>query len=187
MPREIGAAPVDGATHLIILARTRLGASACRMIDVASIFDKVAGETSRISSLRVATNGISSVAMGAYTVWILFLPIALAWWGYVVWTWRSWLKSNENVTPKWRAIITVGGLCFATISTLLSAFLYIHAGITGGYEYGNAVEGYCFAFGFLTAVLGIISGAAGKGHTRADVAAISALSFLLWFLEGMAQ
>jgi hypothetical protein len=113
--------------------------------------------------------------------------VSLLFWSYVVWIWVGWVTSTERYTPKWRAATAVAGLCFATISTVLSAFLFIHATITGGYPFYHPVELFCIRLGSLTALLGLVAAIAGKGRLRLHVAAISILNLLVWFSDAMAQ
>ncbi len=82
--------------------------------------------------------------------------------------------------------MVVAGLCCATISTVLDAFLYVHAVFTGGYPLFHPVELMCIRLGSLTAMLGIICALAGKGRLRLSVAIISIFNLLLWFSDAMA-
>jgi hypothetical protein len=111
----------------------------------------------------------------------------LLFFGYVVWGWVGWLRSSEKVSPQWRAIIAVAGLCFATVSTVLSIFLYVHAVVTGGYPLFHPIEIFCIRLGSLTAFIGLMSAIVGKGKIRIHVAVISILNLLLWFMDAMAQ
>lgn len=81
------------------------------------------------------------------------------------------------------------GLCFATASTGLSAFLFVHATLTGGYPYYHPVELFCIGMGSLTALLGLVAAIRGKGKLklRRSVAAIATLNLLLWFADAMWQ
>jgi hypothetical protein len=115
----------------------------------------------------------------------LFMFVLL--WSYVAWNWVRWLRAGEKERPTWRIVVIVAGLCFATISTILSAFLYIHAVITGGYPFYDPVELFCIRAGALTALLGLAASFAGKGKLRLSVAVISTLNLLLWYIAGMAQ
>jgi len=107
--------------------------------------------------------------------------------GYVIWRWVEWFRSKEKDTPRWRAVTAVAGLCFATVSTVLSAFLFIHATLTGGYPFYHPVELFCIRLGTLTALLGLVAAFAGKGRLRLHVAAISILNLLLWVMDAIAQ
>ena len=105
----------------------------------------------------------------------------------VVWEWFKLYRSRETVNPKWRSGTAVAGFCFATFSTVLSVFLFIHACLTGGYPFYHPVELFCIRFGFLAALLGLIASAVGKGKLRSHVAIISALNLFFWFADAMAQ
>lgn len=105
---------------------------------------------------------------------------------YVTWQWVR-ITQTTNVNPKWRAGVAVAGLSFATFSTILSVFLFVHASYTGGYPFYHPVELFCIRFGSLTAFLGLVASALGKGKPRAHVAVISILNLLLWFSDAMAQ
>jgi hypothetical protein len=74
-----------------------------------------------------------------------------------------------------------------TVSTVLSAFLLIHAVITGGYSLCHPVESFCIGVGSLTALLGIAAALVGEGNVRLFVAVISTLNLLLWFMDAMSQ
>ena len=113
--------------------------------------------------------------------------VSLLFWGYVVWNWVAWFRSTQKDSPKWRAVTTVVGLCFATTSTILSAFIFIHATITGGYSFYHPVELFCIQVGSLTALLGIVCARTGKGKLRLHVAAVSVLNLLLWFVDAIVQ
>jgi hypothetical protein len=139
-----------------------------------------------INSLEFGSTGIRSVTMWGRIDWI-WLFFFLLFWCYVVWTWATWLKSREKVNPRWKVIVVVAGLCCATASTALDAFLYIHAVVKGGYPFYHPVELFCIRFGGLTAILAIISAMAGTGRLRLHVAIISITNFLLWFMDAMFQ
>ncbi len=114
---------------------------------------------------------------------ILFVPF----WAYVVWTWFRRLGADQGNIPKWRAVVASVGLFSATISTALSAFLFIHAVITGGYPFYHPVELFCIRAGSLTALLGIVAALLGKANVDAHVAVISTLNLLLWVMDAMGQ
>src|ERR1700674_45315 len=113
--------------------------------------------------------------------------IFLLFWGYVAWTWVRWIKSGDKQSLKWQTITIIVGLCLATISSILSAFLYIHAVFTGGYPYYAPVELFCIRVGTLTSLLGLAATFAGKGRLRIPVAVISSLNLLLWFIDAVGQ
>jgi len=106
---------------------------------------------------------------------------------YVVWEWVTWIRSKERVTPKWRGRTAIAGFCFATFSTILSVFLFVHAAFTGGYPFYHPIELFCIRVGSLTALLGIIASIASKGKLRPHIAVVSTLNLLLWFMDAMAQ
>lgn len=114
---------------------------------------------------------------------VLFVPF----WAYVVWTWIRQLRADRGNAPKWRAVVAFFGLFCATASTVLSAFLFIHAAITGGYPFYHSVELFCIRVGGLTALLGIIAAIAGKGKVDGHVAVISTLNLLLWIMDAVGQ
>ncbi|MEQ1354267.1 MAG: hypothetical protein ABLT11_09630 [Candidatus Acidiferrum sp.] len=91
------------------------------------------------------------------------------------------------MTTKWRAGVFLSGLVFATLSTVLSSFLFVHAAFTGGYPFYHPVEPLCIRYGSLTALLGILASIAGNGALRLVVAAISTLNLLIWFADAMGQ
>jgi hypothetical protein len=115
--------------------------------------------------------------------WIMFSLLCV----YVIRQWVRWVGPGEVVAPKWRAVITLAGLSFATFSTGLSVFLFIHAAFTGGYPFYHPVELFCIRFGSLTALVGLVSATVGKGRLRPHVAVVSTLNLLLWFLDAVAQ
>jgi hypothetical protein len=53
-------------------------------------------------------------------------PMFVAFWIFVGWAWFRWARSGETISPRWRAAIGIAGFLFATVSTLLSGFLFIH-------------------------------------------------------------
>ena len=119
-----------------------------------------------------------------YGAWLLFFLLVCC---YVVWTWVMRLASGDKAEPRWKAIVAVAGLCCATVSTSLYAFLCVHAVATGGYPYQHPAEVFCIWFGALMAILGIVSAIVGAGRLRGHVAIISIANFLLWFMAAMAQ
>ena len=106
---------------------------------------------------------------------------------YVAWEWVMSFRSGEKVTPKWRGGTAIAGLCFATFSTVLSVFLFVHATFTGGYPFYHPIELFCIRWGFLTALLGLVASIVGKGKLRLHVAAISIVNLLFWFVDAIAQ
>jgi hypothetical protein len=114
---------------------------------------------------------------------LLFVPF----WAYVVWSWVRWLRADQRNIPQWRAVVASVGLFCATVSTVLSAFLFIHAVITGGYTFYHPVELFCIRAGSVTALFGIVAALAGKGNVDGHVAVISTLNLLLWFIDAMSQ
>jgi len=106
---------------------------------------------------------------------------------YVAWEWLTWFRSGEKVIPKWRSATSLAGLCFATFSTVLSVFLFVHATFTGGYTFYHPVELFCIRFGFWSALVGLLVSIVGKGKLRLHVAAISILNLLFWFGDAVAQ
>jgi hypothetical protein len=115
--------------------------------------------------------------------WLIFLLLCV----YVIRQWVKWFTPREVITPKWRAVTTVAGFSFATLSTGLSVFLFVHAAFTGGYPFYHPVELFCIRFGSLTALIGLVSATVGKGKLRPHVAVVSTLNLLLWFLDAMWQ
>ena len=115
--------------------------------------------------------------------WLIFVLLCV----YVIRQWAKLLRPGEVIAPKWRAATTVVGLSLATLSMVLSVFLFVHAAYTGGYPFYHPVELFCIRFGLLTALLGLISAAVGKGKLRPHVAVISTLNLLFWFMDAMAQ
>jgi len=98
--------------------------------------------------------------------------------GYVTWNWVRWLKPGEKQVQTWRTATIAGGLGLATISSVLSEFLYIHAIFTGGYPLFDPVELFCLRVGTLAALLGLTAALVGKGKLRLSVAVISILNLL---------
>jgi hypothetical protein len=102
---------------------------------------------------------------------------------YVAWEWVRWFRPGEKVTPSWRGATAAVGLYFATFSTVLSVFLFVHAILTGGYRFYRPVELFCLRFGFLAALIGLGASIVGKGKLRPHVAAISTINLVMWFLD----
>src|SRR6516165_10321831 len=82
---------------------------------------------------------------------------------YVTWSWIAWFRSRGPVQPIWRTTALVFGLCFASVSTVLSAWLFIHAAFTGGYPFYHPIELFCIRVGTFTGLLGLVMAVAGKG------------------------
>jgi hypothetical protein len=114
---------------------------------------------------------------------LLFLSLRVG----IGWAWFRLFSRRQQLTPKWRAGIFVVGLFFATVSTVLSSFLFVHAAFTGGYTFYHPVELLCIRYGALTAFLGILASIAGKGTLRLHLAALSTLNLLIWLADAMAQ
>lgn len=114
---------------------------------------------------------------------VLFVPF----WAYLVWAWLRQIKTEQGNAPKWRVGVAWFGLVAATASTLLSAFLFLHAVVTGGYPFYHPVELFCIGVGSLTALLGIVAAIAGKGKVDGHVAVISTLNLLLWLIDAVGQ
>jgi hypothetical protein len=106
---------------------------------------------------------------------------------FVIWNWARWLRPGENKPQTWRAVAITIGLSFATISSILSEFLYVHAVFTGGYPLFDPVGLFCLRIGTMAALLGLAAALLGNGKLRLPIAAISIFNLLLWFVEAMAQ
>jgi hypothetical protein len=108
-----------------------------------------------------------------HTVSFIFYLLVCA---SLIWCWISWLKSKPSVLGKWRAATLLLGLVCATVSTVLTSWLYVHAMYTGGYaiHYGfkdgysgfHPVEWRFMRWGSLTALAGIVCAAVGQGKGR---------------------
>jgi hypothetical protein len=112
---------------------------------------------------------------------LLFLSLGVG----IGWAWLRWFSRPQQLTPKWRDGIFVEGLFSATVSTVLSSFLFVHAAFTGEYPFYHPVE--LLRYGSLTALLGILASIAGKGSLRLPVAALSTLNLLIWFADAVTQ
>ena len=106
---------------------------------------------------------------------------------YVAWQWVMWFRSRENIVPRWRAHTALAGLCFASLTTILSVFLFVHATFTGGYPFYHPIELFCIRFGSLMALLGLIASITGKGKLRPHVAAASTVNLLFWFIDAVVE
>jgi len=115
------------------------------------------------------------------------LVLFVVFWAYVVWVCVRQLRSEQGNAPKWRSVVASLELFCATVSTVLSAFLFIHAVITGGYPFYHPVELFCIRVGGLTALLGIVAALAGKGRVDGHVAVISTANLLLWIMDAVGQ
>ena len=112
------------------------------------------------------------------------IPV-VAFYSYVVWNWFRWAGSSEEVLPKWRSFTAIAGFCVVTVSTVLSAFIWVHAVFTGGFPLipPSRIELFCILMGGLTALLGLIASFAGKGKLRLPTAIASVVNLCLWFLD----
>lgn len=111
----------------------------------------------------------------------------LVFWIYVTWAWVRWFRSRKSAGAPQRGRTTGAALGLATISTLLSGFLYVHAMYTGGYPYYDPVELFCLRIGLLTALLGLVLGLIGGRIVRIPIVIISTLNLLLWLIDSIAQ
>jgi hypothetical protein len=104
--------------------------------------------------------------------------------GYALWKLVGWFGSQEKAPLKWQGHSAFAGLCLATTSTALLAFLSVHAYLAGGYHsyhpFSHPVELFCIQVGVNTASLGFVAALLGEGKLRAPATAISALNLLLW-------
>jgi hypothetical protein len=112
------------------------------------------------------------------------IPVVV-FYSYVVWSWYRWARSSEEVSPKWRFFTAIAGFCVATVSTALSAFIWIHSIFTGGFSLipASRIELFCIAAGSLTALLGLVASLLGKGRLRLPTAIASVVNLCLWFLD----
>jgi hypothetical protein len=117
--------------------------------------------------------------------WPAFLYLSLC--VYLTWQWVRWVKSERKVTPSWRAVVSLVGLCFLTFSSALSLFMWVHAVITGGYPFYHPVELFCIRYGGLTALLALIAAGIGKGKVRPHIAVMAACNLFTWFADAVAQ
>lgn len=76
----------------------------------------------------------------------------------------------------------VAGLCCATVSTALDAYLYVHAVLTGGYPLFHPIESFCIGAGGLAAILGLVIALKEWDKLSGQVAIISFLNLLMWFM-----
>jgi hypothetical protein len=106
---------------------------------------------------------------------------------YVVWCWFRWAKSSTDIYPRWRAFTAIVGYGFATASTALSAFMFVHAKFTGGYPYYHPVELFCIRVGTLTALIGLVATIIGKGKLHLPTGVVSGFNLLIWFTDAIAQ
>lgn len=70
--------------------------------------------------------------------WFIFY---LAYCGFFVWCWATWITSKPKVLQSWRAAALLSGMLFVAISVALSVFLYVHAMYTGGYRRASHTAG----------------------------------------------
>jgi predicted membrane protein len=118
---------------------------------------------------------------------IIWLAVYTAFSAYAVRLWVQWLRQRNEYGLGWRAILTIVGLCAATVSTILSVFLLVHAQFTGGYSFYHPVELFCIRYGALTALVGLVASFIGKGRVRLHLAVVSTINLLLWFMDAVAQ
>jgi hypothetical protein len=118
---------------------------------------------------------------------VIWTVLYLLFTAYVAWVWIRWFRLAEKVTPKWRSAVAVSSLLLATLSTLLSVFLFVHAAFTGGYPFMSPPELFFLRLGLLSGLLGLIAAIVGKGRLLHHVAIISVLNLLLWLMDAMGQ
>jgi hypothetical protein len=110
---------------------------------------------------------------------IIWLAVYVAFSAYAVRLLVQWLRQRKEYDLGWRSILTIVGLCAATVSTILCVFLFVHAQFTGGYSFYHPIELFCIRYGAPTAVMGIAASIAGKGKVRAHLAAVSVINLVL--------
>jgi hypothetical protein len=110
---------------------------------------------------------------------------------YVAATWMRWFRNRTKPTEsrwsRWRRAITVLGFAVTSVSLLLINTLAVHASITGGLPYYHPILLLAFRVGFLSALLGMLAAFVGTGQLENPTIAVSGLSLLIWFVEGIAQ
>lgn len=125
--------------------------------------------------------------MHLYVGSILYALAPLLLWCYVVSKGFKAFGSAEVNDSKWRTAVTVAAFSFATVSTGLSVFLLVHAAFTGGYAFYHPVELFCIRVGFLTALVGLVSGPMSRRKLRLPLVMVSAVNLLLWFMDAVGQ
>jgi hypothetical protein len=86
------------------------------------------------------------------------------------------------VFPRFRGAVLFFGWVAATVSVALDAFLLIHVLFTGGFPFFHPIEMACGRVGGLTALLGLIAAATGKGQLRGPTALCSGIAFVSWWI-----
>ena len=107
--------------------------------------------------------------------------------GYAIWQWRLWFTTLGPLVPRSRGATFVG-LCLATCSTALCAFLIVHAMFTGGYPYYHPIEMFFLGLGCLSAFLGFVCVVvAPKGKLSPHIAILSVMNSAIWFMDAVRQ
>jgi len=124
--------------------------------------------------------------MFPYLDWKWLLSYSVLWL-WLLWAWSVWLRAPGTDLRSWRRYSIIAGLCFVTISTGMSTFLFVHAAATGGYPFYNPIELSCILWGTLTALLAIAAAIIGTGKPRLSIVVLSVVNLLAWFMDAMAQ
>jgi hypothetical protein len=120
-----------------------------------------------------------------------FYLFSIVFWSYLVWSWVRWATHSDSGTSldiaRLRKVVTLSGFGLVTISVLLDPFLTIHAFLTRGFRYYDPIEMFCIRTGFLTALLGIIAAASGKGQSRIPTAVCAGIALAFWVMAGIME
>ncbi len=114
------------------------------------------------------------------------IPEAL-FYSYVCWIWFRWARSDGKYNYGWRSVVALIGFAIATVSSTLSAFIWVHATFTGGYSISppNPIEVFCIDAGSLTAIVALVAAVVAKGKLRIPTVIASVVNLGMWFLDAM--
>jgi len=108
---------------------------------------------------------------------------------WVAWGWRTWVRKRPD---KLRAGIrcSLAGFVFASLSASLEVGTGIYAQFTEGFPFMNPTLLRIYAWGFVSAFLGLLLGLCGAGNKsplRWKTPALSTILLLLWLGQTMGE
>ncbi len=108
---------------------------------------------------------------------------------WVAWGWRTWVRKRPD---KLRAGIrcSLAGFVFASLSASLEVGTGIYAQFTEGFPFMNPTLLRIYAWGFVSAFLGLLLGLCGAGNKsplRWKTPALSTILLLLWLGQAMGE
>jgi hypothetical protein len=124
---------------------------------------------------------------------IQFIFQNVAWWAIelalVAWATAAWRGITR---PGWttrtrRSKLAVVSYLFGTVGLVYQLYMFIHAQITGGYEFYSRPTLAYVQLGLLLSLAGIALAACSKGSPRVYALGMNILMLIFVLIEGVAQ